>query len=226
MKKCILCSSALLVVFFALPQCNTGKQKIPPEINSTGVAGVDYLRPIQIHVMDHDTGKPLSNVVVTLIRPGESHPPQSTNPNGELSAHYNVQNNDLLRFELATKRTVSIGLIDISTLSYIGVHLWNNPAMPPIISGRVGGTNGVNYPNVTISNTIPNSTESVTSLFNGRYALEFSSPPQPFNLAYTRQAGAATMTVTVDGGGSATIDVAFDDTPFLPDSLNMPGQNK
>jgi hypothetical protein len=105
------------------------------------------------------------------------------------------------------KHPVTITIDKRSSLDAIEVELYdikpgNNTINGKVISSQSTTVRNLNPPNETVP------------VSQGRYSLTTTNSTGPFRIEYLTTAVSIQLTVTRPDGGSATIDVAFDDTPI------------
>jgi len=192
---------ALMFSLGAISHCTTQTVEVKEPARAT--------QKIHIHVMDHQTGMNIENPIISLKR-GTILTEVPTNKYGEVIDSLDIMDGDTLTVSSLnpSRKAISIALTKISTLSYLGFQLRDNPNLPITISGRIAGRNGSNYPKFTIK-SLDITTNTTQTLSNGRYLLTLTeSAILPYNIQY----GNAIFSLSNSGGGPMTIDVAFDDT--------------
>ncbi|MDO8366741.1 MAG: hypothetical protein Q7T20_08100 [Saprospiraceae bacterium] len=222
MKNRLLFFSALLLAFIGISTCNYQ--------SPTASLAANHLRTIQIHVLDHEDQVNMKGVKVTLTRQGSPTTPEVkyTDENGDTS-FTQINTGDKIYFFKAGKEPITIEITQkVPNLSYIGVEMWDQSTGNNTISGRVTMITRVGNPYNGIEVRNSNHPNESDTTENGVYYIAIANQTAPFKIEYLKNPQyPLILTVSRSGGGSATIDVAFDDTPvFGADSLNMPGQNK
>jgi len=212
MKKRLLYPPAVLLATFLLFGCPNTKQI--PEIHIAG--------DLEVHVLNHDTGNHLQDVEIKQIRNNAVVRTLTTDALGVIGV-LNVVDGDSLSFIHPKKNNVTIKLEKVSSLSYIELEMRATP-VENTISGEVkhGGRFGLPYSGVKVLNLKSSRGENILTDANGWYALPVEA--NPYHIGYIGKVDTVKVSVVVVGGGSATIDVAFEDNTLDKLKKNGKGQ--
>jgi hypothetical protein len=215
MKNQLIGFQVLLFLFIVLWGC--GEQPAP---KTMGIAATQLFK---ITVADHQTKQKLRGVEVDLNWAGSSSTVKKTktNSNGECFIGLDsIKNGSEIRFFVAEFEPVTITVDKRSSLHSIGLEMWKLSTGNNSINGIVnpGTWSGQTKSEYKVVSRIPPYESDSTEM--GVYDINVSNQTAPFRIDYLTSKDTVKLTVTRPGGGSATIDVAFDDSGIVIENRN------